>query len=85
MPYQIFFTPRAERDLEAIPDRDRARIAKRIEALAGDPRPDGVRKLAGPDDIYRLRIGAFRVLYHIRDRVITVTIIRIGHRRDIYR
>ena len=85
MAYQILFTPRAFRDLEALPDRDRERIARRIDGLAREPRPSGVRKLAGSDDVYRLRVGDYRVLYTIEDRVVTVSIVRVGHRRDIYR
>jgi mRNA interferase RelE/StbE len=83
--YRILFTPRALRDLRAVPDRDRARIGVRIDALALQPRPDGARKLAAADDIYRLRVGDYRILYVVADRVVTVTVVRIGHRRDIYR
>ncbi len=85
MAYQILFAPRALRDLEALSVRDRERVAKRIDRLSKDPRPAGVRKLEGADDIYRLRVGDYRVLYIVEDRVITVSIIRVGHRRDIYR
>jgi mRNA interferase RelE/StbE len=85
MAYQILFAPRAFRDLESLPDRDRERIAKRIDGLAKEPRPSGVTKLAGSDDVYRMRVGDYRVLYTIQDRVVTVSIVRVGHRRDIYR
>ena len=85
MAYKILFTPRAFRDLEALPDRDRVTIAKRFDGLAQEPRPSGVKKLEGSDDVYRLRVGDYRVLYTIQDRVVTVSIVRVGHRRDIYR
>lgn len=85
MAYRIFFTRRALRDLEAVPDRDRERIARRIDGLATEPRPSGARKLAGPDNLYRLRVSDYRVLYTVIDRVIAVTLVRIAHRRDIYR
>jgi mRNA interferase RelE/StbE len=85
MAYRILFTPRAFRDLEALPDRDRERIAKRIDGLAKEPRPSGVQKLEGSDDVYGMRVGDYRVLYTILDRVVTVSIVRVAHRRDIYR
>jgi mRNA interferase RelE/StbE len=83
--YRIVFTKRAERDLESIPVRDQARLARRIDTLAANPRPAGAKKLTGADDLYRLRSGDYRVVYSIEDDVITVTVIRMGHRRDIYR
>lgn len=85
MRYRILFTRRAERDFESLPERERARLGTRIDGLATTPRPDGVKKLAGADDLYRLRSGDYRVIYQIQDRVITITVVRVGHRRDIYR
>src|SRR5467141_3577883 len=69
VPYRILFTRRAEREFAAVPERDRARLAKRIDALATDPRPSGVKKLGGTEDLYRLRGGDYRVIYLIEDRV----------------
>lgn len=83
--YRILFTRRAERDLNALPASDQVRIGRRIDALASNPRPRGAKKLSGSEDFYRVRSGVYRVVYRIEDRVITVTVIRIGHRRDIYR
>jgi mRNA interferase RelE/StbE len=83
--YRILFTPRAERDLSALPERDRARLARRIDGLATDPRPSSAKKLSGAEDLYRLRSGDYRVIYLIENRIVTVTIVRVGHRRDIYR
>ena len=85
MAYRILFTRRAERDFEGLPEQERARLARRIDALAGAPHPPGSRKLSGSADLYRLRSGDYRVIYSIEARVVTITIIRIGHRRDIYR
>ena len=56
-----------------------------ISLLAGDPRPDGCRKMSGYDDIYRIRIGKYRMIYEIDGRRIVVIILKIGHRREIYR
>ena len=85
MAWRILFTRRAEREFVAVPERDRARLGRRIDALATDPRPSGVKKLGGAEDLYRLRSGDYRVIYLIEDRIITVTVVRVGHRRDIYR
>ena len=85
MAYRIQFTRRAERELEALPGNERVRLARRIDSLASNPRPAGCKQLTGADDLYRIRSGRYRVVYSIEDRLITVTIIRVGHRRDIYR
>jgi mRNA interferase RelE/StbE len=84
MPYRIEFEPPARRALARLPTVARQRVLARIEALADDPRPRGVVKLAGADRAYRLRVGELRVIYEIHDEVLLAVIIRIGHRRDIY-
>ena len=84
MSYQVLFTPRAEREFESLPEAARRRIAPRIDALAEEPRPRGIKKLQGREGTYRLRAGDYRVLYTIEDRVVTVVVVRVGHRRDIY-
>lgn len=61
------------------------RIRAATEALGENPRPEGVTKLAGTDDLWRVRVGDFRVVYMIADDVLVVTVVRIGHRRDVYR
>jgi mRNA interferase RelE/StbE len=85
MLYRILVARSAARRLRAVPETDRRRIAKRIDALAEEPRPPGVRKLQGANDLYRIRVGDYRVIYSIADAVLTVLVIRVGHRRDIYR
>ena len=82
--YNLRIKPSAVKELEAIPAKDRRRIATRIQSLASTPRPAGCEKLAGHDK-YRIRQGNYRVLYTIEDEVLTVTVIAIGNRRDIYR
>ena len=64
--------------------KDRQRIVRRIEALADDPRPHGCEKLSGYDR-YRLRQGRYRIVYEVRDDVVLVVVVKIGHRRDVYR
>jgi mRNA interferase RelE/StbE len=67
------------------PRRNRSRVAAAIGALAAGPRPSGCKKLAGNTDYYRIRVGDYRVLYEVRDREVLVLVIKIGHRREVYR
>lgn len=83
--YRIELKPSAAKALAGIPHPDRLRIARRIDALAGDPRPAGAVKLAGEDELYRVRVGDYRIVYQIQDRVLMVLVVRIGHRREVYR
>jgi mRNA interferase RelE/StbE len=85
MTYIVQFLPSADKDLEKIAPSDRPRIIRKAVELARNPRPAGVKKLTGGDDLYRIRAGEYRIIYRIADRIITVTTIRIGHRRDVYR
>lgn len=82
--YSILIKRSAAKELEDIGLRDRRRVVARIRALADDPRPPGSEKLSGADR-HRIRQGNFRVLYEIDDDAITVTVVKIGHRRDVYR
>jgi len=82
--YNVRIKRSAARELEAVPLKDRRRLVARIEALRTDPRPVGVQKLTG-EEKYRLRQGDYRVLYEILDQDLLVTVVRIGHRRDVYR
>lgn len=82
--YRLVFRKSVSKDLRPIPKRDVARILERIEALAEDPRPPGCEKLSGRQR-YRVRQGVYRILYEILDRERVVTVVRIGHRRDVYR
>lgn len=82
--YRVLIKPSAVRELEGVPLRDRRRVAARIQALARNPRPAGIQKLSGLDR-YRLRQGDYRIVYGLNDTDMTVTIVKIGHRRDVYR
>lgn len=84
--YSVVFTKSAVKEISRIDSNaDRERILKRIHDLSVNPRPDGSKKLKGFQDRYRLRQGDFRVLYEIRDRILVVTVIEVGNRREIYR
>ncbi len=85
MRYRIQIKPRATKALAKIPNPHRRRIAKAIDSLAADPRPSAARKLTGAADAWRLRVGDYRIVYDIVDNILTVYVIRIGHRKDIYR
>ena len=82
--YNLLIKPSAVKELEAISRKDRQRVVERILALAADPRPPGSEKLSG-EDKYRVRQGSYRVVYQIDDGAYEVTIVKIGHRREVYR
>lgn len=83
--YRVELTPAARRDLRSLPREVLRRIDPQISALAEEPRPPGARKLAGAEHLYRVRVGAYRIVYEVQDAVVVVTIVRVAHRRDVYR
>ena len=82
--YAVEFLPSAAKALSKLERRTQVRIARRVDRLAVDPRADAV-KLIGADDIWRARVGDYRILYRIEDDRLLVLVIRIGHRREVYR
>lgn len=82
--YDVQFRKSVSKDLDPIPKQDVQRIVAAIAALADNPRPPQARKLTGSEK-YRLRCGVYRVLYEIRDDVLVVCIVTVGHRKDVYR
>ena len=82
--YSVLIKRSATSELADLPLRDRRRVVARIGGLAAGPRPAGCEKLSG-EEKYRIRHGDLRILYEIDDRDATVTIVKIGHRRDVYR
>jgi len=84
--YSLSIKPSAAKELEAVGTKaDRVRIVSKIQALANNPRPNGSEKLGGFDDRYRVRQGRYRVVYQIDDAAGSVTIYKVGHRKDVYR
>lgn len=84
--YQIKILPTAQRELAALPPAIRKRIGKKIGSLEENPRPPGVKMLKGKrGDFYRLRVGDYRILYEIKSGTLLVVVIKIGHRREVYR
>lgn len=82
--YRIELKASAAREIEALPSPDRRRVVERIGALADDPRPVGCEKLTSQER-YRVRQGDYRIVYSIEDEVLTVWVVKVGHRRDVYR
>ncbi len=85
MAYRIEFRPAAMRELAKLETSTRRRIAAVLESLATTPRPPGVEKLKGHEHRYRVRCGDYRIIYEIEDRVLIILVLRIGHRRQVYR
>ena len=83
--YEVVFSKRAEKDIERLPARVVEKIIPVIVSLEGNPRPFGCKKLKGYTDLWRIRIGNYRIIYSIEDKIKIVEIIRVGHRKDIYK
>ena len=82
--YRVLIKPSAAKELEAIPKKDRTRIAAKIATLAGNPRPAGSEKLSAQEE-FRVRQGRYRVIYSIADTEKTVLVVKVAHRREAYR
>jgi len=84
MKYSILWKKSAVKDLSKLEKLDQKMIFSAISSLEMKPRPFGCTKLTGLSNFYRIRIGDYRVIYQVKDNIITVEIIKIGHRKDIY-
>ena len=82
--YKVFFKKWVQKDFDPIPKKDLKKILNRIAGLAENPRPAGCEKLTGKER-YRLRQGQYRIVYSIQDDELTVWVVKVGHRKDIYR
>ena len=82
--YEIYFRESVWKDIKKIPKKDLGNILKRVKSLSLDPRPVGCEKLTGQDR-YRLRQGKYRIVYSIQDNELTVWVVKVGHRKDVYR
>ena len=84
--YRIEILPTAQKELASLPKAIRIRIGKKIDSLQTNPTPQGVKLLKGKDrEAYRVRVGDYRILYQIKKDILTVLVIKIGHRREVYR
>ncbi len=82
--YRVLIKPSAVREIESIPKKDRLRIVRRIQALSENPRPAGCEKLSG-EEKYRVRQGTYRIVYSVEDGAKEVLVVKVGHRREVYR
>ena len=85
MQYELIIKPTAEKSLDKLPRLIRRRIVDAMKELRGNPRPAGVAKLAGDENLWRIRIGSYRVVYEIHDDQLIVLVLRVAHRKDVYR
>ena len=85
MNYSVELLPAALKQLEKLPAAAQRRILAALAALEEDPRPPGVVKLSGEDNLWRIRVGDYRIVYEIHDDRLLVLVVRIGHRKDVYR
>jgi mRNA interferase RelE/StbE len=82
--YSLFFKESVQRDFDGIPKKDLRKILSRIKSLAGDPRPPGCEKLTGRNR-YRVRQGRYRSVYAVQDEEGTGIVVKVAHRKDVYR
>ena len=84
MRYQVILPKSVQKELDRLPDEIAQRIMIRLTGLETNPRPADVKKLKGRD-AWRIRVGDYRVIYEVHDRVLQVIVITVGHRREVYR
>ncbi len=82
--YEIFFKESVWKDFKKIPQNDLKRVLSKIEKLSENPRQIGCEKLTG-QELYRIRQGNYRIIYSIQDNELTIWVVKVGHRKDIYR
>jgi len=83
--YTVHLRPSAQKQLDKLAPRLRERIINRLEELERYPRPRDARKVAGQEDLFRIRVGDYRIVYEVHDQILIVLVIRVGHRREVYR
>ncbi len=82
--YQINIKKTALKQINALPENLKNRVLLQIDELENNPRPSGCKKLKGRKDRYRLRVSDYRIIYSINDRQLTIYVLQVGHRREIY-
>jgi len=83
--YRVEVSATAERQIRKLGHDEQIRVVRVIQRLSVDPRPPGCRKLSGYDDVFRVRVGRFRILYSLEDRRLVVIVLKVGDRKDVYR
>ncbi|MFM6928684.1 MAG: type II toxin-antitoxin system RelE family toxin [Bdellovibrio sp.] len=82
--YSVFIQPSAQKEIERLPKPAQNKVVKALIALADNPRPPSCKKLVGTDS-WRVRVGEYRIVYWIEDNVLSVEVVRVAHRKDVYR
>ncbi|MEH1795696.1 MULTISPECIES: type II toxin-antitoxin system RelE family toxin [unclassified Nostoc] len=85
MSYEVEIAPAAKRQIKKLPYDVQQKVVAKLEQLAFEPRHDGVKKLEGSDNLYRVRLGKYRIIYEIQDGFLLVTVVKVKHRSDVYR
>lgn len=85
MTYSIIFKQSVLKDLRKIPEQFRRNIWSTIDDLKNNPTPDGCIQIQGYEDFYRIRIGKYRIIYEVAKKVCIITVIKVGHRKDVYK
>jgi mRNA interferase RelE/StbE len=85
MPYELIIKPTAEKSLDKLPHPIRGRIVDALKQLRDNPRPTQSVKLTGDENLWRIRIGNYRMVYEIHDAKLVVLVLRVAHRKDVYR
>jgi mRNA interferase RelE/StbE len=83
--YKIEISATAEKKIRKLSRENQIHVLRAIEGLAGEPHPPGSRKLRGYEDVYRIRTGTFRILYSVEKARVLIIILKVGHRKEIYR
>lgn len=84
MTYEVEITPAARRQIKKLPHDIQQKVVAKLEELTLEPRPDGVKKLAGSDDLYRVRLGKYRIIYAIQDNLLLITVVKVKNKSDAY-
>jgi len=85
MRYNVQIAAGALREIKALPTEARKAVGVAIDKLAGDPRPVGVKKIADVPDCYRVRSGDYRIVYTLRDKILSISVVTVGHRSEVYK
>ena len=83
--YEVEVSRTAEKQLRRLPRGDQERVVRKVLILAEDPFPRGARRLTGYVDVYRVRVGRYRILYSVSRSRLVIVVLKVGHRRDVYR
>jgi mRNA interferase RelE/StbE len=83
--YTVYFTKQAADELRELSEKLQKQIGQKIDLLAQEPKRENIKKLEGYPDLYRFRSGDYRIIYQVRDQEVLIIVIRIGHRREIYK